>query len=45
VDRDNEEGCVCEWDDEQANWFDDCPGKMPPVDPEVLNDLVEMAEA
>lgn len=45
VDRDNEEGCVCSYDDDQQYWFDDCPGKSAPVDPELMEDLLEMAEA
>lgn len=27
VKRDNEEGCVCAWDEETEDWFSDCPKK------------------
>jgi hypothetical protein len=25
VDRGNLDGCICAWDDEQENWYNDCP--------------------
>ena len=25
VDRDREDSCICSWDDEVENWYDDCP--------------------
>lgn len=27
VERDNEDGCICSWDDDKDNWYDDCPDK------------------
>lgn len=32
VERDNEDGCVCSWDeDDPENWYDDCPNKAEAV--------------
>lgn len=28
VERDNEDGCVCAWDEETENWYEDCPRKV-----------------
>ena len=25
VDRDNVEGCICSWEEDQDNWYNDCP--------------------
>lgn len=27
VERDNEDGCVCSWEEDKAEWYDDCPNK------------------
>lgn len=27
VNRDNPDGCICSWDDNKENWYEDCPGK------------------
>ena len=44
VDRDNEDGCVCGYEGESEYWFDDCPGKAPAIDPELVEDILELAE-
>jgi hypothetical protein len=28
VSRDNVDGCICAYDDDRENWYDDCPGKQ-----------------
>lgn len=32
VDRDNEDGCVCSSDDDEDNWYKDCPNKTKPIE-------------
>lgn len=27
-DRDNIDGCICNWEDDQSEWYDDCPREM-----------------
>lgn len=44
VDRDNEDGCVCSWNDDEDDWYSDCPRGGGAPDPEVAQDIIEMAE-
>ena len=32
VDRDNEDGCMCATEDDEDNWYKDCPNKTKPIE-------------
>lgn len=32
VDRDNEDGCVCSHEEDEDNWYNDCPNKTKPIE-------------
>jgi hypothetical protein len=40
--RDNPDGCVCAYEDDQNYWFDDCPGKR--ASTELAVELAELAD-
>lgn len=41
VDRENEEGCICSWEEDQNEWYSDCP--RPEEDFEVvLNQIIKV---
>lgn len=43
VDRDNEDGCVCAYEEDQQYWFADCPGKDDEWTAASIEDAAELA--
>lgn len=43
VERDNEDGCVCAYEEEQEYWFSDCPGKNDEWTVANIEDAAELA--
>jgi len=43
VDRDNEDGCVCGYGEDEQYWFEDCPGKNAEFEAARIEDAVDLA--
>jgi hypothetical protein len=44
IDRDNEGGCVCSYEDDKSEWYEDCPNNAKPIEIYAKRDVMQVTK-